>query len=88
MSNPNLFACNTGRNPSIGWGDHFDFRNNVLFNWRHRTIDGADASSMVNIVANYFKPEPAWADLCVCRNNFCLNHKLGAVTILFGTQIA
>lgn len=55
----NLFACNTGRNPSIGWGDHFDFRNNVLFNWRHRTVDGADASSMVNIVANYYKPGPA-----------------------------
>ncbi len=54
----NLFACNTGRNPSIGWGDHFDFRNNVLFNWRHRTIDGGDGSSMVNIVANYFKPGP------------------------------
>jgi pectate lyase len=55
----NLFACNTGRNPSIGWGEHFDFRNNVLFNWRHRTVDGGDASSMVNIVANYYKPGPA-----------------------------
>lgn len=55
----NLFACNTGRNPSIGWGDHFDLRNNVLFNWRHRTVDGGDASSMVNIVANYYKPGPA-----------------------------
>jgi hypothetical protein len=55
----NLFACNTGRNPSIGWGDHFDFRNNVLFNWRHRTIDGGDDSSTVNVVANYFKPGPA-----------------------------
>lgn len=55
----NLFACNTGRNPSIGYGDHFDFRNNVLFNWRHRTIDGGDASSWVNLVANYFKPGPA-----------------------------
>lgn len=54
----NLFACNTGRNPSIGWGDHFDFRNNVLFNWRHRTVDGGDGSSMVNVVANYFKPGP------------------------------
>jgi hypothetical protein len=55
----NLFACNTGRNPSIGWGDHFDFGNNVLFNWRHRTVDGGDAGSMVNIVANYYKPGPA-----------------------------
>jgi DUF1680 family protein len=55
----NLFACNTGRNPSIGWGENFDFRNNVLFNWRHRTVDGGDASSMVNVVANYYKPGPA-----------------------------
>jgi pectate lyase len=55
----NLFACNTGRNPSIGFGGDFDFRNNVLFNWRHRTIDGGDGSSRVNIVANYFKPGPA-----------------------------
>jgi hypothetical protein len=55
----NLFASNTGRNPSIGMGGSFDFRNNVLFNWRHRTIDGGDGSSQVNVVANYFKPGPA-----------------------------
>jgi hypothetical protein len=55
----NLFACNTGRNPSIGMGGGFDFRNNVLFNWRHRSIDGGDGSSRVNLVANYFKPGPA-----------------------------
>jgi pectate lyase len=66
----NLFACNTGRNPSIGWGDHFDFRNNVLFNWRHRTVDGGDASSMVNIVANYYKPGPAVKDGAV-RYRIC-----------------
>ena len=67
----NLFACNTGRNPSIGWGDRFDFRNNVLFNWRHRTVDGGDGSSMVNVVANYFKPGPATnggeAQYRICR---------------------
>lgn len=55
----NLFACNTGRNASIGYGDHVDFRNNVIFNWQHRTFDGGDASSWVNLVANYFKPGPA-----------------------------
>jgi hypothetical protein len=55
----NLFACNTGRNPSIGMGFDFDFRNNVLFNWRHRTMDGGDGSSRVNVVANYYKPGPA-----------------------------
>jgi hypothetical protein len=54
----NLFACNTGRNPSIGMGGLFDFRNNVLFNWRHRTIDGGDGSSQVNLINNYFKPGP------------------------------
>jgi hypothetical protein len=54
----NLFACNTGRNPSIGYGGSFDFRNNVLFNWRHRTIDGGDGSSRINLVNNYFKPGP------------------------------
>src|SRR5262249_22411039 len=54
----NLFASNTGRNPSIGFGGGFDFRNNVLFNWRHRTIDGGDGSSRVNLVNNYFKPGP------------------------------
>ena len=55
----NLFASNTARNPSIGWGDHVDFRNNVVFNWRHRTIDGGDSTSMINIVANTFKAGPA-----------------------------
>jgi pectate lyase len=55
----NLFACNTGRNPRIGWGDHIDIRNNVIYNWRHRTTDGGDASSNVNVVANYYKPGPA-----------------------------
>jgi pectate lyase len=55
----NLFACNTGRNPSIGFGGTFDFRNNVIFNWRHRTMDGGDGSSRVNVINNYYKPGPA-----------------------------
>jgi pectate lyase len=55
----NLFASNTARNPSIGWGDHVDFRNNVIFNWGHRTVDGGDATSLVNIVSNYYKAGPA-----------------------------
>jgi pectate lyase len=54
----NLFACNTGRNPSIGMGGDFDFRNNVSFNWRHRTMDGGDGSSRVNVINNYYKPGP------------------------------
>jgi pectate lyase len=55
----NLFACNTGRNPSIGMSFGFDFRNNVLFNWQHRTMDGGDGSSRVNVVNNYYKAGPA-----------------------------
>lgn len=57
----NLFACNTGRNPSIGMSFGFDFRNNVLFNWQHRTMDGGDGSSRVNVVNNYYKSGPATA---------------------------
>lgn len=55
----NLFACNTGRNPSIGMGGEFDYRNNVVFNWRHRTMDGGDETSMINVIANYYKAGPA-----------------------------
>ena len=55
----NLFACNTGRNPSIGMGGEFDFRNNVIYNWRHRTMDGGDETSMINVINNYYKPGPA-----------------------------
>ncbi len=55
----NLFACNTGRNPSIGMGGEFDYRNNVIYNWRHRTMDGGDETSMINAINNYYKPGPA-----------------------------
>jgi pectate lyase len=55
----NLFACNTGRNPSIGMGGEFDYRNNVIFNWRHRTMDGGDETSLINVIDNYYKPGPA-----------------------------
>jgi pectate lyase len=55
----NLYACNTARNPSIGFGDGVDWRNNVLFNWEHRTVDGGDATSTINVVNNYYKPGPA-----------------------------
>ncbi len=58
----NLFACNTARNPSIGMSGEFDYRNNVLFNWGHRTMDGGDETSMVNVINNYYKPGPATND--------------------------
>jgi Pectate lyase len=54
----NLWACNTGRNPSVGMYGDFTFANNVLFNYRHRTIDGGDHRSQFNIINNYFKPGP------------------------------
>jgi pectate lyase len=54
----NLFACNTGRNCSMGLGGDFNYINNVIFNWRHRTVDGGDDTSQVNIINNYYKPGP------------------------------
>jgi hypothetical protein len=54
----NLWACNTGRNPSVGMYGDFTFVNNVLFNYRHRTVDGGDHMSLFNIINNYFKPGP------------------------------
>ena len=58
----NLFACNTSRNPSIGMSGPFDFRNNVIYNWRKRTIDGGDETSLINLINNYYKPGPATND--------------------------
>ncbi len=54
----NLWADNTGRNPSIGWGGVFNFVNNVIFNWVHRTADGGEYSTMSNFINNYYKPGP------------------------------
>jgi hypothetical protein len=54
----NLWANNAGRNPSIGWYGIFNFTNNVIFNWVHRSIDGGDYRAMYNIINNYFKPGP------------------------------
>lgn len=54
----NLWADNTGRNPSIGWNGIFNFINNVVFNWRHRSTDGGDYTALFNIINNYYKPGP------------------------------
>ncbi|MBI3878141.1 MAG: DUF3826 domain-containing protein [Verrucomicrobia bacterium] len=66
----NLFANNTGRNPSIGMSYDFNFVNNVLFNWRHRTMDGGDRTSLVNCINNYYKPGPMTPDTAI-------RHRLG-----------
>ncbi|TWT97677.1 hypothetical protein Pla108_18290 [Botrimarina colliarenosi] len=55
----NLWACNSGRNPSVGMIYDFTFVNNVLYNWRHRTVDGGDHRSFYTLINNYYKPGPA-----------------------------
>lgn len=58
----NLLAHNYGRNWSLGGGlnadgyyaGRLDIRNNVIYNWGHRTTDGG--ASEVNFVNNYYKP--------------------------------
>jgi hypothetical protein len=54
----NLFANNAARNPSVGWCGVFNFANNVIYNWEHRSIDGGDYRAQYNIINNYFKPGP------------------------------
>ncbi len=54
-----LWADNAGRNPSIGWNGIFNFANNVVFNWVHRSTDGGDYTAMYNIINNYYKPGPS-----------------------------
>ncbi|MEQ8241094.1 MAG: polysaccharide lyase [Cyclobacteriaceae bacterium] len=54
----NLWANNTGRNPSVGMSGTFNLTNNVIYNWYHRTVDGGDYASRYNLVNNYFKPGP------------------------------
>jgi len=58
----NLLANNAGRNPSIAGEKsnptiNLDFRNNVVFNWQYRTLDGRPCS--INVVNNYYKAGPA-----------------------------
>lgn len=54
----NLWANNTGRNPSVGMNGTFNFVNNLVYNWYHRTMDGGDYSSRYNLINNYYKPGP------------------------------
>ncbi|ALJ01634.1 hypothetical protein [Rufibacter tibetensis] len=55
----NMWANNAGRNPSIGWNGVFNFANNVIYNWVHRSVDGGDYTATYNIINNYYKPGPA-----------------------------
>jgi len=62
----NLLAHCAGRNWSLAGGlgkspfvyvGKIDIRNNVVYNWRHRTTDGG--AHEVNFVNNYYKPGPS-----------------------------
>jgi hypothetical protein len=61
----NLLAHCTGRVWSLAGGydnavrfaGYLDIRNNVVYNWKHRTTDGG--AKQVNFVGNYYKPGPA-----------------------------
>lgn len=61
----NLLAHCAGRNWSLAGGldksgvhaGDLDIRNNVVYNWAHRTTDGG--ARRVNFVNNYYKPGPA-----------------------------
>jgi hypothetical protein len=54
----NIWANNAGRNPSIGWNGQFNFVNNVVYNWVHRSADGGDYTALYNFINNYYKPGP------------------------------
>ncbi len=63
----NLYASHTSRNPRFGGGNveaddndhiaHFDFRNNVIYNWGFNTGYGGGRAES-NYVFNYMKPGP------------------------------
>lgn len=61
----NLLAHCAGRNWSLAGGydqavrfaGRMDIRNNVVYNWEHRTTDGG--AKRVDFVNNYYKPGPA-----------------------------
>ncbi|WP_297088183.1 pectate lyase [uncultured Draconibacterium sp.] len=54
----NVWTNNTGRNPSVGMNGTFNFVNNVVNNWWHRTMDGGDYSTRYQLINNYYKPGP------------------------------
>ena len=65
----NLLAHHSSRNPRFASGCGYnDFRNNVVYNWGYNSAYGGEKQhqdsekfnfTIVNMVANYFKPGPA-----------------------------
>lgn len=72
----NLYASHTSRNPRFGGGTveaddndhiaHFDFRNNVIYNWGFNTGYGGGRAEL-NYVFNYMKPGPGTRDSVISR---------------------
>lgn len=79
----NLLANCAGRNWSLAGGldkakrhtGWLDIRNNVVFNWKHRTTDGGAAR--VQFVNNYYRPGPATKWLHVIRPELEWVHRYG-----------
>ena len=72
----NLFANNAGRNPSIAGETsaptiNLDFRNNVIFNWQKRRLDGRPES--INVVNNYYEAGPSSRELLSVVKMQCLD---------------
>lgn len=65
----NLMAHHSSRNPRFASGCGYnDFRNNVIYNWGYNSVYGGEKEhtgderfnfTVVNMVANYFKPGPS-----------------------------
>ena len=69
----NIWANNCGRNPSMSTAE-FNYLNNVIYNWYHRTGDGAGYS--YNVFNNYFKPGPVTPkDEAIAYRVFRANNK-------------
>lgn len=56
----NLIAHHSSRNPRFASDCGYnDYRNNVIFNWGYNSAYGSEGNTIVNMVANYYKPGPA-----------------------------
>lgn len=54
----NLIYSNKTRHPKLAYlGDIVDFNNNVIYNWRERSVY-TGSQGRINFIANYFKPGP------------------------------
>lgn len=54
----NLIYSNKTRSPKLAYlGDIVEFNNNVIYNWRERSVY-TGSQGMINFVGNYYKPGP------------------------------